>query len=290
MTTHDDIVSIDVDGERIFGTLVAPAMFVPGVLFVHGWGGSQEQYLARANAVAGLGYVCLTFDLRGHVETKARYETVSREDNLRDVAAAYQVLARHPSVDPTRIAVVGSSYGGYLGATLSASVPVKWLALRAPALYKDADWQLAKTQLRQRQDLPAYRLGVVHAEESRALRACAEFTGDVLLVESEEDLIVPHQVVTNYRNAFTRAHSVTYRVLEGADHGLSTERAQGAYTELLVNWLKEMIANRTPPPVVAAQSAPEVPVLAEHTPPVATSPDAFLRANRSNPDAHSGGR
>jgi uncharacterized protein len=241
MTTHDDIVAIDVDGERIFGTLVAPAMFVPGVLFVHGWGGSQQQYRARAAAVAALGYVCLTFDLRGHVETRARYETVSREDNLRDVTAAYELLARHPSVDPTKIAVVGSSYGGYLGATLSASVPVKWLALRAPALYRDGDWQLAKTQLRQRQDLQAYRQEAVHAEDSRALRACAEFTGDVLIVESEHDSIVPHQVITNYRTAFTHARSVTYRVIEGADHGLSSETAQQAYLELLVNWFKEMI-------------------------------------------------
>ena len=238
-------------------------MFVPGVLFVHGWGGSQQQYRARAAAVAALGYVCLTFDLRGHVETRARYETVSREDNLRDLNAAYELLVRHSSVDPTKIAVVGSSYGGYLAATLSASVPVKWLVLRAPALYRDGDWQLAKMQLRQRQDLPAYRLETVRAEDSRALRACAQFTGDALIVESEHDLMIPHQVITNYRNAFTRARSVTYRVLEGADHGLSTEPAQRAYTELLVEWFKEMIGAGEPPSTDAPDPADE-PHAAEH--------------------------
>ncbi|HEY5310361.1 MAG TPA: alpha/beta fold hydrolase, partial [Casimicrobiaceae bacterium] len=118
MSTHDDIVSIRVDGESIQGTVVAPAMLIPGVLFVHGWGGSQQQYIARAHEVAALGCICLTFDLRGHVETRARYETVSREDNLQDVTAAYESLARHPGVDPTRIAVVGSSYGGYLAVIL----------------------------------------------------------------------------------------------------------------------------------------------------------------------------
>jgi pimeloyl-ACP methyl ester carboxylesterase len=264
MTTHDDIVAIDVDGERIFGTLVAPAMFVPGVLFVHGWGGSQQQYLARAAAVAALGYVCLTFDLRGHVETRSRYETVSREDNLRDVAAAYDLLARHPSVDPTKIAVVGSSYGGYLGATLSASVPVKWLALRAPALYKDGDWQLAKAQLRQHQDLQTFRQEAVRTEDSRALRACAEFTGDALIVESEHDLIIPHQVITNYRNAFTRARSVTYRIIEGADHGLSSETAQRAYMELLVNWFKEMIGGGPPRSDVTLEPAEAPHPASEH--------------------------
>ena len=37
--------------------------------------------------------------------------------------------------------------------------------------------------------------GPVAAEENRALRACAEFEGDALIVESEHDDIVPHAVV-----------------------------------------------------------------------------------------------
>ena len=46
--------------------------------------------------------------------TQPQRETVSRESNLRDVLAAYDTLAAHPSVDASAIAVVGSSYGGYL--------------------------------------------------------------------------------------------------------------------------------------------------------------------------------
>ena len=82
--------------QHIAGTLVAPRTLIPGVLFVHGWGGSQQQYVARARTLAALGCVCLTFDLRGHVQTLSQHETVSREDNLRDVFAAYDVLAAHP--------------------------------------------------------------------------------------------------------------------------------------------------------------------------------------------------
>ena len=240
MTVHEEAVYIEVDGEKIFGTFVSPRTLVPGVLFVHGWGGSQQQYVERARQVAALGCVCLTFDLRGHVETKMRRETVSREDNLRDVAAAYALLSGNRGVNPAQIAVVGSSYGGYLGAILSASAPVKWLALRAPALYRDDDWQLPKAQLRGRQDLDAYRREAVRPEQSRALRACREFAGDVLIVESEHDRVVPRQVLVNYRNACVHARSVTYRVLAGADHALADPLAQRAYTAVLVNWLKEM--------------------------------------------------
>src|SRR5918994_1750245 len=138
MPTRDEAIEIGVDGQRLAGTLVAPATTIPGILLVHGWGGSQEQYLARAREVAALGCVSLTFDLRGHARSDGRNEDVSREDNLRDVLAAYDVL--------------------------------------------------------------------------------------------------PHPAVASYRSAFVKARSLTYRMIEGADHGLSEEGWQRAYTSLLVGW------------------------------------------------------
>ena len=113
--------------------------------------------------------------------------------------AAYDVLAAHRGVDPTRSRVVGSSYGGYLAAILTSLRPVRWLALRAPALYKDADWELPKRQLDRRAGPGRLPAAPVRPEENRALRACAAFRGDVLLVESEHDDVVPHPVIANYR-------------------------------------------------------------------------------------------
>ena len=196
---------------------------------------------SNARATAALGCICLTFDLRGHEQTRGQFDTVSREDNLRDVLAAYDVLAGQRGVDPTAIAVVGSSYGGYLAAILSSLRPVRALALRAPALYKDTDWTMAKRLLRKQQELDRYRLRTVRPGDSRALLACTMFEGDVLIVESEHDDVVPRQVIENYRGACGRARSVTYRVLQGADHGLSTDPLQRAYTRLLVDWLAETV-------------------------------------------------
>ena len=73
-------------------------------------------------------------------------------------------------------------------------------------------------------------------------RACAQFSGDVLLVESQNDEIIPHPAIANYIAAFANAHSMTYRVIEGADHALSQQAWQLAYTELLMSWMKEMTA------------------------------------------------
>lgn len=241
MSTRDDRVDIAVDDQHIAGTLVTPGTLIPGVLFVHGWGGSQEQYVARAREIAALGCICLTFDLRGHAQTRSQVETVTREDNLRDVLAAYDVLLHQRGVDASSIAVVGSSYGGYLASILTSQRSVRWLALRAPADYKDADWTLPKRALRKHQELDAYRRLVVAPGESRALAACAAFKGHALVVASERDTVIPEQVVANYRAALTSTASLTVRVLADADHSLSTDDHQQAYTTVLVAWLKEMV-------------------------------------------------
>ncbi|HLT26135.1 MAG TPA: alpha/beta fold hydrolase [Zeimonas sp.] len=243
MKTHERHVDVIVDSDRIDGTLVAPGVEIPGVLFVHGWGATQQQYLARAREVAALGFVCLTLDLSGHARTVARRETVSRERNLRDVLGGYEILAAHPQVDRERIAVVGSSYGGYLVAILSELRPVRWLGLRAPALYRDAGWELPKLQLHREQDLVAYRRSFVPAAENRALRACARFRGDVLIVESEHDELIPRPVIASYRAACTEARSLTYRCIRGADHALSSASSQQEYTRSIVQWFSEMLAD-----------------------------------------------
>jgi len=240
MATASADLNIPVGEEEIEATFLTPQAKIPGVLFVHGWGGSQQFDLKRARGIAGLGCVCLTFDLRGHAATLARQMQVSREDNLRDVVAAYDRLAAHPWIDRSAIAVVGSSYGGYLAAILTGMRPVKWLALHVPALYRDDEWMLPKRQL-DRDSLTAYRQSHVQARDNRALAACLEFAGDVLIVEAEHDDYIPHSTIMSYRAAFQRSHSLTHRIVDGADHALTDKAAQQAYTTILQNWITEMV-------------------------------------------------
>lgn len=240
MTIREEPIELDVGARRLAGTLISPGERLPGLLLVHGWGGDQTQYLARAREIAALGCLCLTFDLHGHAETREDQDKVSRQDNLADVLAAYDRLAGHPMVDTDAIGVVGSSYGGYLAAILTSLRPVRWLGLRVPALYLDEDWAVPKAKLDKRR-IASYRRGPVAPEDNRALAACAAFRGDVLIVESERDDIVPHPTITNFREAFEGARSLTYRAIAGADHSLSERRWQEAYTSILLSWATEMV-------------------------------------------------
>lgn len=240
MAAYSYKIEIPSGGQSVAGTVLTPEPKVPGLLFVHGWGGSQEQDLERASSLAALGCVCLTFDLRGHALTEAQHYTVTRGDNLQDVVAAYDLLVGQSLVHPEAIAVVGSSYGGYLASLLTTVRPVKWLALRVPALYRDEEWEKPKRAL-DRQQIAAFRRRLISSAENRALGACAEFRGDVLIVESEHDELIPHQTVLSYRMAFSQVRSLTYRIVEGADHALSEETHRRSYRTILTHWATEMI-------------------------------------------------
>ena len=77
-------------------------------------------------------------------------------------------------------------------------------------------------------------------EENRVLTSASRFTGDVLLVESEHDTVIPHQVIENYLHAFAvAARSVTHYVLKRADHGLGRVSSRKAYGKILEDWFRK---------------------------------------------------
>ena len=86
------------------------------------------------------------------------------------------------------------------------------------------------------------RRHVVSPNDNLALRACAAFTGDVLIVESQYDAIVPHPVSESYAVACAQARSLTCSVIANADHGLSEYRWRNEYTAILTSWIGSRMA------------------------------------------------
>jgi uncharacterized protein len=228
------------------GKLITPAPGAerrPAVLFAHGWGGSQRRDVFKARMLAALGCVCLTFNLRGHGGTKRARERVTRLDSLRDVLCGYDALAAQDGVDPERVGIVGSSYGAYIAVLATAERKVRWLALRAPAIYKDDGFDQPKPRLNLDADLRRYRESVLGPADNRVLRTASRFDGDVLVVQSADDGVIPHQVVQNYLGAFSAARSVTHRVIPGADHGLARDSWRRTYGRILRDWFRDRLAD-----------------------------------------------
>lgn len=251
MLTSEYVVKIPAGAEEeLWGTVIWPGRKIPAFLMVHGWGGDQSAYLASARQVASMGCLCMTLDLRGHARTEPLRGTITPEDNLQDVAAAYDLLLKHPAVDRNCIGVIGSSYGAFLAVRLAQMRPLKWLGLRVPALYQDAHLALAKSKI-DRHALNQFRGHFLAVEDNSTLQIASQFEGDVLIVESETDDYVPNALIKSYRAAFRNSRSLTYRLMAGADHSLSDPKQQSDYCALLVKWVREIVlgeANRESAP------------------------------------------
>jgi len=198
-----------------------------GVVFVHGQGSSQRGYEKRATVVSGsLDAICFTFDLSGHGADAASFDKYSVYDHLEDVIAAYDHLASLDDVSPARVGICGSSYGAYFAALATASRSVKRLILRSPSLAEDADFPNLRTSGPGRREVP---------EQFDSLKILGKYTGEVLIVESEKDEVIPKSHITAYLAACSR---VQHQLIPEATHALTNPAWDEVFIAAIENWFK----------------------------------------------------
>jgi pimeloyl-ACP methyl ester carboxylesterase len=197
------------------------------VLFVHGQGSSQRAYEHRADMVSQvLDAICLTFDLSGHGNDAANSDMYSVYDHLQDVLAAYDYLASLSEVKMERMGICGASYGGYLAAVVTAHRAIRRLILRAPSLAKDLLSTNANRQLRFAKEVP---------EELDSIRILHRYSGEVLLVESEKDEVIPKSYIEAYLGACS---FVQHKVILHAGHALTNPIWDEAFITAIKDWFE----------------------------------------------------
>lgn len=100
------------DGYRLVGELYIPRGVGPwpGIVLCHGLASRKERHADFASYASRQGFVVLAYDARGHGESEGQLDGKM----LNDVEAAVTFLRGHEAVDPSRVAVRGSSLGGNL--------------------------------------------------------------------------------------------------------------------------------------------------------------------------------
>jgi dipeptidyl aminopeptidase/acylaminoacyl peptidase len=103
----------------IFGELTLPPRAtgrVPAVILAHGCGGFGWAHSAAwTDELARQGFASLSLDSfggRGIREVCSGQEFLNMGSRITDAYRALEVLARHPAIDPSRIALMGFSHGG----------------------------------------------------------------------------------------------------------------------------------------------------------------------------------
>ena len=112
-------VTIPSAGFKLSGVVHVPDDVRPGerraaFMVLHGFGSnkSSSNTMEPTRILNGMGYVVLRFDMRGCGESEGERGNLICLEQVEDTSSALTFLTKHPAVDPNRIAVVGSSFGG----------------------------------------------------------------------------------------------------------------------------------------------------------------------------------
>jgi len=115
----EQVVSFQSAGLRLHGVLGVPEGLQASerraaFLVLHGFGSNSESsnVLGPTRVLSEFGYVTLRFDMRGCGKSEGEFGRVICLEQVEDLGNALDFLSRHPAVDPDRIGVIGSSFGG----------------------------------------------------------------------------------------------------------------------------------------------------------------------------------
>lgn len=126
---EQETVAFYSSGLRLSGILYHPskaaaAGSLPGVVLCNGYTTVKELYLPPlATAMAEAGFVALTFDYRGFGESEGAPGRLFPMEQVEDARTAITFLGSRPHVDPGRIGVFGTSFGGGIAIAVAALDP-----------------------------------------------------------------------------------------------------------------------------------------------------------------------
>lgn len=230
MRAHSSSAVFRRRGLKMVGVVSRPAgpedKRFPAVLLLHGFPGSEKNTdIQRELMHRGAAGLCLHFAGAWGSDGLYRVSTL-----VSQARAGLRWLAGRPFVDPRRLAVLGSSMGGWVAIHLAARVPsLKGAVAVAPAggpemITPDVGELIEKLArpLRAGSLAALKRDAIGSFRKHDPAKSAARMKPPLLIFHGTSDELVPHPVSERIHAA---ARSCELRKVRGADHGFLDRRA-----------------------------------------------------------------
>jgi pimeloyl-ACP methyl ester carboxylesterase len=186
----DETVAIPSAGLKLSGVVCVPDGLRrherrPAFLVLHGFGGNKTSgsVVDVCKVLGDLGYVTLRFDMRGCGESEGEHGRVICLEQVEDTRNCISFMAQHPAVDPARIGLIGSSFGG------AVSVYTGGIDERVAAVISNGGWGDGERKFRGQHRSPEEWARFTRMlAEGRAYRAR---TGQSLMVPRYDIVPIP---------------------------------------------------------------------------------------------------
>lgn len=258
-SANREAVTLLVDEQKVFGMIHRPTQpataQLPALLILHGFTGSKDHphqiFVKLAEAVARAGMIALRIDLRGRGDSEGDMAVdVTPLTDLLDVRTALDYLAAQPDVDPTKLGVMGLSWGGTLAAVVAGQDP----RIAFTVLWNTGDgahtWQpkdFVEIGGRPVLEFWGTLIGQQFYAEMGAVNVptyLPQARGPVLIVQStaDEAIYEPQQTAQRLANLLAAAQ-VPYALcwIEGADHAFMRYACEQEAITKTVAWLQSTL-------------------------------------------------
>jgi alpha-beta hydrolase superfamily lysophospholipase len=203
-------VFFDAGDNQLVGTkILASDTATTEILSLHGAGESSRQRIRYLlEDLAEDGFSSFGFDFSGQGDSTGSRTQSSLASRLADAQAA----CRFMSLSNLRL-LIGSSMGAHLAAILTKSIFAENLVLFCPAAYS----KLAANACFNKEFSEIIRRPDSYID-SEAFDCIAEFSGNLLIVDGEKDVVIPSKIIDKYMKSAKSAATKEVLVIDGCGH------------------------------------------------------------------------
>lgn len=212
--------------------------------------GPKYFYVSMARYFASNGINANSFDFSGCGESDGLFSDISISSFCSDLLSAYYYIKNN--FDPSKVLVLGHSFGGTVAALTAEKILIKGLILISPLAdtkkHAQGHEYIVKKGINRE---GFYEFGPHEMKidflngfrESDPVNAISKnFTGKIILLQGEVDeQITPEESSAYLTRARDLGIDIDYHIVQNGDHRFFNVSSRKFIQETIVNWIKEKI-------------------------------------------------